>query len=93
MVGAGLEEAIRILALSLLARRQKVWLVTDACGHWDTQAADLSIKQLSAKGARILTTDELVQIQPDMRRLRRSILLRRKLRKDSDRPALGRAAN
>ncbi len=93
MVGAGLEESVRILALALLARKQNVWLVADACGYWETQTADLAIKQLSAKGARILTTDELVQIQPDMRRLRRSILLRRKLRKDSDRPALGPAAN
>jgi nicotinamidase-related amidase len=93
IVGAGLEESIRILALSLLARRQNVWLVVDACGYWEAQAADLGVKQLAAKGARILTTDELVQIQPDMRRLRRSILLRRKLRKDSDRPALGPAAN
>lgn len=93
VLGAGLEESIRILALALLARRQNVWLIPDACGWWDEQAADLSIKQLAAKGARILATDELTQIQPDMRRLRRSILQRRKLRKDSDRPALGPTAN
>ena len=93
ILGVGLEESVRLLALELLTRRQNVWLVADACGYWNLQAADLSLKQLAAKGARILTTDELVQIQPDMRRLRRSILQRRKLRKESDRPALGPAAN
>jgi nicotinamidase-related amidase len=93
LLGAGLEESIRILALDLLGRHHSVWLVRDACGYWEEQAADLAVKQLSAKGARILTTDELVQIKPDMSRLRRSILLRRKLRRDVDRPALGPAAN
>jgi nicotinamidase-related amidase len=93
IVGVGLEESVRLLALELLTRRQNVWLVTDACGYWNTQAADLTVKQLAAKGARILTTDELSQIQPDMRRLRRSILQRRKLRQDSDRPTVGRAGN
>jgi nicotinamidase-related amidase len=92
ILGTGLEESIRLLALALLARRQNVWLISDACGWWDMQAADLAVKQLAAKGARLLTTDELTQIQPDMRRLRRSILQRRKLRQDSDRPAFGRAA-
>lgn len=86
ILGVGLEESVRILALELLTRRRNVWLVSDACGYWDAQAADLAAKQLAAKGARVLTTDELVQIQPDMRRLRRSILQRRKLRHDVDRP-------
>ncbi len=88
-IGAGLEESIRTVALALLARRQSVWLVTDACGYWDAQAADLAAKQLAAKGARLITTDELVHIKPDLSRLRRSILLRKKLRVDSDRPTLG----
>ncbi len=93
MLGTGLEESIRFLALALLARRQSVWLVTDACGLWDQQAADLATKQLAAKGARLLTTDELLAIKPDLSKLRRSILLRRKLRHDSDRPAFGPTAN
>jgi nicotinamidase-related amidase len=92
-LGSGLEESIRSLVLALLTRRHSVWLVADACGFWDRQAADLTIKQLAAKGARILTTEELVRIQPDISRLRRSILLRRRLRRDVDRPALGPAAN
>jgi nicotinamidase-related amidase len=92
-LGSGLEESVRSLVLSLLTRRHSVWVVADACGYWDRQAADLTIKQLAAKGARILTTDELVQIQPDLSRLRRSILLRRRLRRDADRPAVGPPAN
>jgi nicotinamidase-related amidase len=93
ILGVGLEESIRLLALELLTRRQNVWLVSDACGYWDAQAADLACKQLAAKGARVLTADELLQIKPDMGRLRRSILQRRKLRHDVDRPALGPATN
>ncbi len=92
-LGSGLEESIRSLALALMTRRRSVWLVVDACGFWNRQAAELSIKQLAAKGARILTTDELVQIQPDMSRLRRSILLRRQLRRDAEHPAVGPPAN
>lgn len=85
LFGAGLEESIRVLALELLARRQNVWLVSDACGAWDTQAADLALRQIAAKNGRVLTTDELLQVRPTAR-ARRTRPLRR-LRNNSDSPA------
>lgn len=84
LFGTGLEESIRILAMELLARRKNVWLIQDACGYWDPQAADLAIRQITAKHGRILTMAELLKIKPDLSRIRRSILLRRKLRRSSD---------
>ncbi len=77
LVGVGLEESIRILALELLARRRGVWIVQDACGYWDSQGADLAVRQIVAKGGRVLSTAELLKIKPDLKRIRRSILLRR----------------
>jgi len=69
--GVGLEESIRPLALTLLGRKRSVWLVADACGFWDERAADLTIRQLEAKGVRILTARELVRIVPPKPQIRR----------------------
>lgn len=68
VVGAGLECAVRAVSLGLLARNKRVSIVTDACGFWDTQEADLTVRMLEAKGVRLLTVEELLQ-----RRLARDI--------------------
>lgn len=89
LFGVGLEESIRILALELLARKRNVWVVQDACGYWDLQAADLAARQIAAKNGRILTTADLFAIKPDLRRIRRSLLARRRLRHHSESAARG----
>lgn len=61
LFGSGLESSIKILALGLLARNRKVTIVTDACGYWDRTRADLACRQLEAKGARLLTVDDLLR--------------------------------
>jgi len=93
LFGVGLEESIRTLALALLTRRHNVWLVTDACGYWDEQAADLASKQIAAKNGRLLTTAELLQVKPDLARVRSSILLRRRLRTNADHSTIDHPAN
>ena len=62
--GVGLEAWIRLLALGLMARQKRVAVVGDACGHWDPVAADLTLRQLEAKGIQILNTDELIVTEP-----------------------------
>lgn len=58
--GVGFERAIKSLALGLLARHKKVTVVVDACGYWSAADAELSLRQLAAKGIQLVTTDELV---------------------------------
>lgn len=87
LFGVGLEESIRSLALSLMARRRVVWLVVDACGYWDVQAADLAARQIEAKGARIITTDELIRLCPPRCARRRRTALPRGLTEEADRSA------
>lgn len=62
--GVGTERAIKHLGLGLLSRGKNPIIVTDACGTWDDEAAELAIRQLEAKGATLLTTDEVLAIEP-----------------------------
>ena len=60
LFGTGLECSIKALALALLAREKTVTVVTDACGYWNRPAADLSLRQIAAKGAVLINADELM---------------------------------
>jgi nicotinamidase-related amidase len=60
LFGIGLERSIKVLALGLLARNRRVSIITDACGYWDNGAADLALRQVVAKGADLITTDQLL---------------------------------
>jgi nicotinamidase-related amidase len=62
--GVGLERWIKLLALGLMVRKKRVTVVGDACGHWDPVAADLTLRQLEAKGIRIVKTDDLIVPEP-----------------------------
>ncbi len=59
--GAVCEQDVKTVVLGLLARAKKVSVITDACGCWNQMEADLATRQVQAKGANILTVDELVQ--------------------------------
>jgi nicotinamidase-related amidase len=90
--GVGLEQAIRVLALGLLARHKTVTVVGDACGFWSSADADLALRQLGAKTIRIVSTEELTAppAPPTARSLqRRPILSGRSSRSHSpaERPA------
>ncbi len=60
LFGTGLETSIKSAALGLLARGKVVTIITDACGVWNEGMADLTLRQLAAKGARTVTVDELL---------------------------------
>jgi len=61
LFGTALETSIKSVALGLLARGKYVTLVSDACGIWNVGTADLTFRQLIAKGARTVTVDDLLR--------------------------------
>lgn len=65
--GNAIERSVKALVLALLTRHKAVTVITDACGFWDRQRADFALRQMEAKGARMITVDELL-----MRRLERT---------------------
>ncbi len=64
LFGVGLERTIRNLALGLLARHKNVSVVSDTCGFWSPPDAELVLRQLAAKGIRLLTAEELIAPPP-----------------------------
>lgn len=60
LFGAGLEGSVKSIALALLARSKPVSIAVDACGYWDVNMAELALRQLAAKGARLVTVDEVL---------------------------------
>ncbi len=75
--GNAIECSIKALALGLLARHKKVTVVVDACGYWSKAAADLALRQMAAKGARLITVDELSARKLCRRRRYRTVTARR----------------
>jgi nicotinamidase-related amidase len=69
IMGNGLESSVKALVLALRAREKPVSVVVDACGYWHKGTADLALRQMAAKGAMLITVDDLVRRKLD-RRLR-----------------------
>lgn len=59
VVGSLAEGAVRLLVLGLLVRKRMVTLVTDALGNRDKAAAEVALRQMQAKGAKIVDTKNL----------------------------------
>jgi len=53
--GIPLETSMRILVLGLLRRKRRVTLLADSCGYWNTQEAEMILRQLAVKGCEITT--------------------------------------
>jgi len=60
LFGVAVEASIKALALALMARNKKVTIVSDACGYWSEGTADQVFRQMAAKGAGIVTVDDLL---------------------------------
>jgi len=60
LIGAVTEGAIKATALGLLARRKKVVILTDAIGSHDRAAAEVAIRQVEAKGAKLSDSKSLL---------------------------------
>lgn len=57
--GNGLENSIKALVLGLICRGRRVSVVLDACGYWVPPESDLAVRQIWAKGATLLTVDQV----------------------------------
>lgn len=58
--GIPLENSLRILVLGLLRRKRRVTLLTDTCGFWNKQEADMVLRQLNIKGCELTTAREFL---------------------------------
>jgi nicotinamidase-related amidase len=67
LFGTGLECSVKTLALALMTRGKRVTVVVDACGYWNRATADLALRKISAKGARLVTVCELLSRKLDRR--------------------------
>jgi nicotinamidase-related amidase len=61
--GVALETSIRLLVLGLLLRHRRATVVTDACGFWNGNEADMTLRQLAAKGCQMQSTHQVVETQ------------------------------
>lgn len=58
--GTVAEHCVKAMVLGLLARQHRVAVVTDASGSWSAGDSELAMRQMDAKGAVLVTTDELI---------------------------------
>ncbi len=65
--GVVAEHCVKTAVLGLLARQYRIAVVTDACGCWSADDAELAMRQMDAKGAVLVTTDELISGAADER--------------------------
>jgi nicotinamidase-related amidase len=62
IIGACAEDAIKATALGLLQRRKKVSVVVDAVGSFDRRNAELALRKMGAKGAKLIETKKLAGV-------------------------------
>ena len=60
LVGALLEGAVKLAALGLLQRGKKAVVIIDAVGIYDRREADLTLRKLEVKGAKLIKAKDLV---------------------------------
>ena len=71
--GNTIEASIKVVALGLVAREKRVTVIADACGYWNRARADLALRQIRAKGGRIMTVEELLTRKLERKRKFRRI--------------------
>jgi nicotinamidase-related amidase len=62
LMGAGAESAVKDTALGLLHRSKKVSVIVDALGSYNKKEAKLALRKMKAKGAKLMTTEDLAGI-------------------------------
>ncbi len=60
LIGAPAEETVKAAALGLLQRGKKVTVIKDALGSLDKQEAELAVRKMMAKGAKLINTKNIV---------------------------------
>jgi nicotinamidase-related amidase len=73
--GVSLENSVRLAALGLLLRHRRVAVVHDACGWWNAEDGAMALRQLTAKGCELVSTQQLVE--SNLNQYRRNGHLRR----------------
>lgn len=76
--GMSLETSVRLLALGLMLRDRPVVLVHDACGWWDAEEGEMTLRQLAAKGCQLLSTRQVIESALSLDQSPRAHLLRRR---------------
>ena len=61
LFGVALETTIRLLTLGLLLRHRPLTVIVDACGYWDLEAAEMTVRQLDAKACELRTTADFLR--------------------------------
>ena len=90
LCGVGTEIGIKMLALGLMARQKRVAVVFDACGYWSRADAELSLRQLDAKGAALISAETLLRSKEDAEGRERLLVPRGpKKRRRTARPRMG----
>jgi nicotinamidase-related amidase len=59
LIGAALEGAVKLVALGLLQRGKKTVVVTDAVGIHNRKEANLTLRKLETKGAKLVKAEHL----------------------------------
>jgi len=59
LIGAGIEDAVKAMALGLLHRGKNVRIVVDALGWHNKREAKLALRKMEAKGAKLIETQNL----------------------------------
>ena len=59
LIGASIEGALQAMALGLLQRGKKVTIVVDASGIHNRQQADMALRKVKAKGAKLVETKKI----------------------------------
>jgi nicotinamidase-related amidase len=59
LVGASIERAVMSMALGLLQRGRKVTVVVDAVGSHNKREAELALRKMKAKGAKLVETKKI----------------------------------
>jgi len=60
IIGALTEDAVKATVLGLLARRKRVTVLTDAIGGRDRGSAEIALRQMQAKGAKLMEVKNLI---------------------------------
>jgi nicotinamidase-related amidase len=60
LIGGTMEGAVKATALGLLARRKNVTILTDAVGSRDKAAAQVALRKVEAKGAKLAETKAML---------------------------------
>lgn len=77
LFGVGLETTIRTLALGLLMRQRDVTVIGDACGTWDTDRGEMTLRQLAAKNCEIVSARDYIRGELATRKQFRTARIRR----------------